>query len=294
MATPISRRTVLAAGAGAAAGLAARRRRPCRRPPTTSVGFTAQRRGARRWRAGHLDHPRHRPARPDRPGQPDDRHLQRARQGHQPDPPRARRPDLQRVRPGPPGDRRPARPPRQHRARPELRRGPGRRRHPRLHREQGPQRAARPRLHHHPERPDRLRNGRSVTISSFVQGRLSNPEVDAFSYHISGSGMKYRLYSPTRAAATPLHRTGQAPARRLAARRGRGRLAARQLLRQRDHAAGQPRCAGLRHPAGTTDLLRRLRRGPAEHVLLARGRPPLRPAHPRDHPRSRAPVPHRP
>jgi predicted peptidase len=39
-------------------------------------------------------------------------------------------------------------------------------------------------------------NGRSITIASFVQGRLSNPEVDAFSYHISDSGMKYRLYSP--------------------------------------------------------------------------------------------------
>jgi predicted esterase len=35
-----------------------------------------------------------------------------------------------------------------------------------------------------------------VTIMEFVQGRLSNPEVDAFSYHISGSGLKYRLYSP--------------------------------------------------------------------------------------------------
>jgi predicted esterase len=35
-----------------------------------------------------------------------------------------------------------------------------------------------------------------VTITDFVQGRLRNPEVDAFSYHISGSGMKYRLYSP--------------------------------------------------------------------------------------------------
>ena len=47
-----------------------------------------------------------------------------------------------------------------------------------------------------------LRNGRPVTISSFVQGRLADPEVDAFSYHISGSGMKYRLYSPgARAAA---------------------------------------------------------------------------------------------
>ena len=45
--------------------------------------------------------------------------------------------------------------------------------------------------------PIALRNHRSITISSFVQGRLSNPEVDAFSYHISGSGMKYRLYSPT-------------------------------------------------------------------------------------------------
>jgi predicted peptidase len=41
-----------------------------------------------------------------------------------------------------------------------------------------------------------LRDGRSITISSFEQGRLSNPEVDAFSYHVSGSGMKYRLYSP--------------------------------------------------------------------------------------------------
>jgi predicted peptidase len=46
--------------------------------------------------------------------------------------------------------------------------------------------------------PITLRNGRSITISSFVQGRLSNPEVDAFSHRVSGSGMKYRLYSPTR------------------------------------------------------------------------------------------------
>jgi predicted peptidase len=48
--------------------------------------------------------------------------------------------------------------------------------------------------------PIALRNGRSIAISSFVQGRLSDPEVDAFSYHISGSGMKYRLYSPTQGA----------------------------------------------------------------------------------------------
>lgn len=44
--------------------------------------------------------------------------------------------------------------------------------------------------------PFHLRNGRSVTISRFEQGRLSDPEVDAFSYHTSGSGMKYRLFSP--------------------------------------------------------------------------------------------------
>src|SRR4029453_4218967 len=51
--------------------------------------------------------------------------------------------------------------------------------------------------------PITLRNRRSITISSFVQGRLSDPEVDAFSYHISGSGMKYRLYSPTQGGGGP-------------------------------------------------------------------------------------------
>ena len=40
---------------------------------------------------------------------------------------------------------------------------------------------------------------RPVTISRFVQGRLANPEVDVFSYHTSRSGMKYRLYSPSKA-----------------------------------------------------------------------------------------------
>jgi predicted peptidase len=44
--------------------------------------------------------------------------------------------------------------------------------------------------------PIRLRDGRSITISSFTQGRLSDPEVDAFGYHESASGMKYRLFSP--------------------------------------------------------------------------------------------------
>jgi len=46
--------------------------------------------------------------------------------------------------------------------------------------------------------PLTLRNRHSVTIEKFVQGRLSNPEVDAFGYRISESGMKYRLYSPGR------------------------------------------------------------------------------------------------
>ncbi|SCG48997.1 prolyl oligopeptidase family serine peptidase [Micromonospora rifamycinica] len=44
------------------------------------------------------------------------------------------------------------------------------------------------------------RHGPPVTITAFVQGRLSNPEVDAFSHHVSASGLKYRLYSPKRPA----------------------------------------------------------------------------------------------
>jgi predicted esterase len=44
--------------------------------------------------------------------------------------------------------------------------------------------------------PIASRAHRSITIANFVQGRLSSPEVDAFSHRISGSGMKYRLYSP--------------------------------------------------------------------------------------------------
>lgn len=51
-----------------------------------------------------------------------------------------------------------------------------------------------------------LRHGRPVTVARFVQGRLANPEVDAFGYHVSGSGMKYRLYSPT-----PSPRHGRRP-----------------------------------------------------------------------------------
>lgn len=48
--------------------------------------------------------------------------------------------------------------------------------------------------------PIRLRDGRQVTVTEFVQGRLVNPEVDSFSYRTSRSGMKYRLYSPVRHA----------------------------------------------------------------------------------------------
>jgi predicted esterase len=50
------------------------------------------------------------------------------------------------------------------------------------------------------------RNRRPIVISRFVPGLLSNPEVDAFSYHISRSGMKYRLYSP---AGGRSHSTGR-------------------------------------------------------------------------------------
>ncbi|GAB2576977.1 phospholipase [Paractinoplanes abujensis] len=47
--------------------------------------------------------------------------------------------------------------------------------------------------------PLTLRGGRPLTITGFRQGRLANPEVDAFGYGIARSGMKYRLYSPSRA-----------------------------------------------------------------------------------------------
>jgi predicted esterase len=44
--------------------------------------------------------------------------------------------------------------------------------------------------------PIRVRGRGEVTIGEFRQGRLSNPEVDAFGYGISRSGLKYRLFSP--------------------------------------------------------------------------------------------------
>jgi predicted peptidase len=38
----------------------------------------------------------------------------------------------------------------------------------------------------------------AVVLDSFRQGRLSDPEVDAFTRHATASGLNYRLFSPTR------------------------------------------------------------------------------------------------
>jgi predicted peptidase len=46
--------------------------------------------------------------------------------------------------------------------------------------------------------PIALRHRRSLTFDTFVQGRLSDREVDAFRYRVSDSGMNYRLYAPGR------------------------------------------------------------------------------------------------
>lgn len=54
------------------------------------------------------------------------------------------------------------------------------------------------------QEPLQPKRGKPITIERFVQGKLSNPEVDAFSYHASGSGLKYRLYKPD-------HRPGKRP-----------------------------------------------------------------------------------
>ncbi len=44
--------------------------------------------------------------------------------------------------------------------------------------------------------PFRLADGSSVTLDSFVQGDLLDPEVDAFSARTSATGLKYRLFEP--------------------------------------------------------------------------------------------------
>jgi predicted esterase len=52
--------------------------------------------------------------------------------------------------------------------------------------------------------PIKIRGRGPVVVAEFVQGRLVNPEVDAFSHRVSGSGVKYRLYSPARRGKRPL------------------------------------------------------------------------------------------
>jgi predicted peptidase len=49
-------------------------------------------------------------------------------------------------------------------------------------------------------KPLKLVKGGSVTIkdTDFIQGKLVDPEVDAYSYHKSSDGMNYRLFSPSR------------------------------------------------------------------------------------------------
>ncbi|GIF24012.1 putative esterase [Actinoplanes tereljensis] len=44
----------------------------------------------------------------------------------------------------------------------------------------------------------------AASNTRFLQGGLVNPEVDAFGYHASASGLKYRLYSPGHARRRPL------------------------------------------------------------------------------------------
>lgn len=50
------------------------------------------------------------------------------------------------------------------------------------------------------EEPLPLRGKGAPQISSFVQGALVSPEVDAFTSHVSASGTNYRLFSPARRA----------------------------------------------------------------------------------------------
>src|SRR3954467_15147016 len=71
--------------------------------------------------------------------------------------------------------------------------------------------------------PIAVRHRRPVTIGRFVQGELSDPEVDAFSYHSSRSGMKYRLYSPGRGGGFHAAGRGGPPHLVWRPRRGEGR-----------------------------------------------------------------------
>jgi predicted peptidase len=53
--------------------------------------------------------------------------------------------------------------------------------------------------------PLKTRTGQPLIIERFDQGRLDNPEVDAFSHQVSGSGMKYRLYTPAHPVPSTRH-----------------------------------------------------------------------------------------
>lgn len=44
--------------------------------------------------------------------------------------------------------------------------------------------------------PLALRTGAPLTLPGFTQGKLVDPEVDAYSYHKASDGMNYRLFSP--------------------------------------------------------------------------------------------------
>lgn len=46
--------------------------------------------------------------------------------------------------------------------------------------------------------PLKLTDGRELTLTGFTQGRLLDPEVDAFGAGESAAGIRYRLYEPTR------------------------------------------------------------------------------------------------
>ena len=91
----------------------------------------------------------------------------------------------------------------------------------------------------------------AVVLDSFRQGRLSDPRGRRVHYHATASGLNYRLFSPR--AAWAVRRCG---ARRLVARRRRGRPADRRvrLLRQRGAASGQPGSARVRHAGGAGPL----------------------------------------
>lgn len=50
-------------------------------------------------------------------------------------------------------------------------------------------------------KPLTLRNHQRLTLPGFTQGKLVDPEVDAYSYHKSSDGMNYRLFSPHQGSA---------------------------------------------------------------------------------------------